>query len=140
MTHNKETHLYCYIKCYITRTYRRSILLPVYSPGVSSEERIQNVERILRKEAEDINKLWINLGTAAADWQQQLELALERLVELQATADQLEIKLQQAEIEKNSWDPVENLLVDNLSDQIDMVKVSVWHHTLLIFSMKEWDS
>ncbi|XP_053333050.1 dystrophin isoform X2 [Clarias gariepinus] len=91
--------------------------------GVSSEERIQNVERILRKEAEDINKLWINLGTAAADWQQQLELALERLVELQATADQLEIKLQQAEIEKNSWDPVENLLVDNLSDQIDMVKV-----------------
>ncbi|KAF5902309.1 dystrophin-like isoform X3, partial [Clarias magur] len=91
--------------------------------GVSSEERIQNVERILRKEAEDVNKLWINLGTAAADWQQQLELALERLVELQATADQLEIKLQHAEIERKSWDPVENLLVDNLSDQIDMVKM-----------------
>ncbi|XP_060754595.1 dystrophin isoform X2 [Neoarius graeffei] len=89
---------------------------------VSSEERIQNVERILRKEAEDVNKLWKNLGTAASDWHQQLELALERLMELQDTADQLEIKLQQAEIEKNSWDPVGELLGDSLSDQIDMVK------------------
>ncbi|KAK3510935.1 hypothetical protein QTP70_027830, partial [Hemibagrus guttatus] len=89
---------------------------------VSSEERIQNVERILRKEAEDVSKLWKNLGTAAADWQQQLELALERLLGLQDSADQLEFKLQQAEIQKNSWTPVGDLLIDNLSDQINMVK------------------
>ncbi|XP_017313017.1 dystrophin isoform X2 [Ictalurus punctatus] len=88
----------------------------------SSEERIQNVERILRKEAEDVSKLWRNLSTAAADWQQQLELALQGLMELQDTADQLEIKLQQAEIKNNSWDPVGDLVVDSLSDQISMVK------------------
>lgn len=108
--------------------------LPIYSPVVSSEERNQNVERILRKEAEDVSKIWKNLGTAAADWQQQLELALERLVKLQDTAGQLEIKLQQAEFEKNSWVPVEDLLVDNLSDQIEMVKVSVWHGVILIYT------
>ncbi|KAI5090181.1 dystrophin isoform 1, partial [Silurus meridionalis] len=89
---------------------------------VSSEERNQNVERILRKEADDVNKLWKNLRTAAADWQQQLELALERLMEIQSTTEQLEFKLHQVEIEKNSWDPVEDLLVDNLSDQFEMVK------------------
>ncbi|XP_058236880.1 dystrophin isoform X2 [Hemibagrus wyckioides] len=89
---------------------------------VSSEERIQNVERILRKEAEDISKLWKNLGVAAADWQQQLELALERLLGLQDSADQLEFKLQQAEIQKNSWTPVGDLLIDSLCDQISMVK------------------
>lgn len=99
--------------------------LLVYFLGVSSEERIQNVERILRKEAEDISKLWKNLGTAAADWQQQLELGLKRLMELQDTADQLEIKLQQAEIENNSWDQGGELLIDCLNDRIEMVKVSV---------------
>lgn len=108
----------------------------MYSPVVSSEERIQNVERILRKEAEDVNKLWKNLGTAASDWHQQLELALERLMELQDTADQLEVKLQQAEIEKNSWDPVGHWLVDSLRGQIDRVKVSVWHHTILIYTIQ----
>lgn len=99
--------------------------LLVYFLGVSSEERIQNVERILRKEVEDVSKLWKNLGTAAADWQQQLELGLKRLMELQDTADQLEIKLQQAEIEKNSWDQGGELLIDSLHDRIEMVKVSV---------------
>lgn len=108
----------------------------MYSPVASSEERIQNVERILRKEAEDVSKLWRNLSTAAADWQQQLELALQGLMELQDTADQLEIKLQQAEIKNNSWDPVGDLVVDSLSDQISMVKVSVWHHTILLYNIQ----
>ncbi|XP_047659645.1 dystrophin isoform X2 [Tachysurus fulvidraco] len=89
---------------------------------VSSEERIQNVERILRKEAEDVSKLWKNLGTAAEDWQQQLELALERLLGLQDSEDRLEFKLQQAEIQNNSWTPVGDLLIDSLNDQINMVK------------------
>lgn len=105
----------------------------MHSPAISSEERIQNIQRILHKEAEDVSKLWKNLDTAAADWHQQLELALERLMELQDTADQLEIKLQQAEIEKNSWDPVGDILVYSLNDQIEMVKVSVWHHTVLMY-------
>lgn len=110
-------------------------MLPVYSLVVSSEERIQNVERILRKEAEDVSKLWKNLNTAAVDWHQQLELALERLMELQDTADHIEIKLHQAEIEKNSWDPVGDMLVDSLNDQIKMVKVSVWHYTILMYTI-----
>lgn len=95
------------------------------------------MERILRKEAEDISKLWKNLGVAAADWQQQLELALERLLGLQDSADQLEFKLQQAEIQKNSWTPVGDLLIDSLCDQISMVKVSNWSHVIMIYTIQD---
>ncbi|XP_036418349.1 dystrophin isoform X3 [Colossoma macropomum] len=89
---------------------------------IHTEERIQNVELILRKEAEDVTTQWKVLGTAAVDWQQQLELALERLMELQDTEEQLDFKLQQAEMVKDSWDPVGDLLIDNLCKQIDIVK------------------
>uniref|UniRef100_A0A8B9JZY8 Dystrophin n=1 Tax=Astyanax mexicanus TaxID=7994 RepID=A0A8B9JZY8_ASTMX len=87
-------------------------------PG-QREERVQNVERILRKEAEDVTTQWRELGIAAVDWQQQLELALERLMELQDAQDQLDFKLQQAEMIKDSWDPVGDILIDNLSKQMD---------------------
>ncbi|XP_066517657.1 dystrophin isoform X2 [Hoplias malabaricus] len=90
---------------------------------VHSEDRVHNVQRILRKEAENVTIQWKDLGTAVVDWQQQLELALERLMELQDAEDQLDFKLQQAEIVKDSWDPVGDLLIDDLSKQIDIVKV-----------------
>ncbi|XP_076838749.1 dystrophin isoform X3 [Brachyhypopomus gauderio] len=89
---------------------------------VGSEERIQNVGRILRKEAEDVSTRWAELGVAAVDWQRELELALERLEELQEAEDQLDFKLRQAEMVKDSWDPVGDLLVDDLSNQINIVK------------------
>ncbi|XP_017573216.1 dystrophin isoform X2 [Pygocentrus nattereri] len=89
---------------------------------IRTEERVQNVERILRKEAEDVTTQWKVLGPAAVEWQRQLELALERLMELQDAEEQLDFKLQQAEMVKDSWDPVGDLLVDNLCKQIDIVK------------------
>uniref|UniRef100_A0A672MYW3 Dystrophin n=1 Tax=Sinocyclocheilus grahami TaxID=75366 RepID=A0A672MYW3_SINGR len=91
---------------------------------VSPEERVQNVGRILRKEVEDVTVRWKNLGAASVDWQQQLELALERLMELQDAQDQLDFKLRQAETMKNSWKPVGDLLIDDLQNHIDRVKVS----------------
>lgn len=81
----------------------------------------------MRKEADDVTTQWKELHTAAADWQQQLELALERLMELQDAEDQLDFKLQQAEMVKDSWDPVGDLLIDDLSKHISVVKVSVLH-------------
>uniref|UniRef100_A0A673GN65 Dystrophin-like n=1 Tax=Sinocyclocheilus rhinocerous TaxID=307959 RepID=A0A673GN65_9TELE len=88
----------------------------------SPEERVQNVGRILRKEVEDVTVRWKNLGAAAVDWQQQLELAMERLMELRDAQDQLDFKLRQAETVKNSWRPVGDLLIDDLQNHIDRVK------------------
>lgn len=81
------------------------------------------MSRILRKEVDDVTVRWKNLGPAAVDWQQQLELALERLMELQDAQDQLDSKLRQAESVKNSWKPVGDVIVDDLQNHIERVKV-----------------
>ncbi|XP_073722267.1 dystrophin isoform X1 [Misgurnus anguillicaudatus] len=88
-----------------------------------SPESIQNVGRILRKEVDDVTVRWKNLGTAAVDWQRELELALQRLMELQDAQDQLDAKLRQAESVKNSWKPVGDVVVDDLQNLIDRIKV-----------------
>uniref|UniRef100_A0A6Q2ZQT8 Dystrophin n=1 Tax=Esox lucius TaxID=8010 RepID=A0A6Q2ZQT8_ESOLU len=89
---------------------------------ISPEERAQNVGRVLRKEAEDVASRWKGLNEEAADWQRRLELALDRLLELQEAQDQLELRLSQAEMVKEAWEPVGDLLIDSLPEHIDRVK------------------
>lgn len=109
--------------------------------------------RILRKEVEDVMVRWKNLGVGAVDWQQQLELAMERLMELQDAQDQLDFKLRQAETVKNSWKPVGELLVDDLQNHIDRVKVGIllsliekafyiwtYNGNTMVFSEATWSS
>ncbi|KAG9349621.1 hypothetical protein JZ751_028069, partial [Albula glossodonta] len=89
---------------------------------ISPEERAQNMGRVLRKEADDVRSGWEGLRLRTGDWQQQLDRALERLLELQEAEDQLDLKLQQAERVKESWEPVGDLLIDSLQDHIDKIK------------------
>ncbi|XP_051994210.1 dystrophin-like isoform X1 [Xyrauchen texanus] len=88
---------------------------------VSPEERVQNMGCVLRKEVEDIMVLWKNLGADAVDWQHQLELAMERLMDFQDAQYQLDFKLQQVETVKNSWKPVGDSIEDDLQTHIDKV-------------------
>lgn len=83
--------------------------------------------RVLRKEAEDVASGWEGLNEEAADWQRRLELALDRLLELQKAQDQLELRLSQAEMVKEAWEPVGDLLIDSLPEHIDRVKVRDTH-------------
>ncbi|XP_028281420.1 dystrophin isoform X2 [Parambassis ranga] len=89
---------------------------------VSPEERAQNVGRVLRKEADDVVSKWDRLSADSADWQRRLELALQRLMELQEAEDLLDGQLRQAEMVKESWEPVGDLLIDSLPEYIDRVK------------------
>ncbi|XP_037829862.1 dystrophin isoform X1 [Kryptolebias marmoratus] len=89
---------------------------------ISPEERAQNVGRIVRKEADNVMTKWGRLNIDSADWQRQLELALERLMELQEAEDLLDTQLRQAEMVKEAWEPVEELLIDSLPEHIDRVK------------------
>uniref|UniRef100_A0A8C2QKW4 Dystrophin n=1 Tax=Cricetulus griseus TaxID=10029 RepID=A0A8C2QKW4_CRIGR len=87
------------------------------------EERAQNVTRLLRKQAEEVNTEWDKLNLHSADWQRKLDEALERLQKLQEAADELDLKLRQAEVIKGSWQPVGDLLIDSLQDHLEKVKV-----------------
>ncbi|XP_035768824.1 dystrophin-like [Neolamprologus brichardi] len=89
---------------------------------ISPEERAHNVGRILRKEADDMMNKWDQLNADSDDWQRRLELALDQLMELEKAEDLLDGKLSQAEMVKDAWEPVEDLLIDLLPDHIDRVK------------------
>ncbi|XP_047211782.1 dystrophin isoform X4 [Girardinichthys multiradiatus] len=89
---------------------------------ISPEERAQNVGRVLRKEADDVMSKWDQLNSDSADWQRRLELALNRLMELQEAEDLLDTQLRQAEMVKEAWEPVGELLIDSLPEHIDRVK------------------
>uniref|UniRef100_A0A4W6EWH3 Dystrophin n=1 Tax=Lates calcarifer TaxID=8187 RepID=A0A4W6EWH3_LATCA len=90
---------------------QRGTLLP--------EERAQNVGRVLRKEADNVVTKWDRLNADSADWQRRLELALDRLMELQEAEDLLDGQLRQAEMVKEAWEPVGDLLIDSLPEHID---------------------
>uniref|UniRef100_A0A3Q1GBC1 Dystrophin n=1 Tax=Acanthochromis polyacanthus TaxID=80966 RepID=A0A3Q1GBC1_9TELE len=90
--------------------------------GTDPEERAQNVGRVLRKEADDVISKWDRLNADSADWQRRLELALDRLMELQDAEDLLDGQLRQAEMVKEAWEPVGDLLFDSLPEHIDRVK------------------
>ncbi|XP_049728818.1 dystrophin isoform X10 [Elephas maximus indicus] len=87
------------------------------------EERAQNVTRLLRKQAEEVNAEWEKLNLHSADWQRKIDEALERLQELHEATDELDLKLRQAEVIKGSWQPVGDLLIDSLQDHLEKVKV-----------------
>ncbi|XP_030603146.1 dystrophin isoform X3 [Archocentrus centrarchus] len=90
--------------------------------AISPEERAHNVGRILRKEADDMISKWDRLNADSADWQRRLELALDKLMELQKAEDLLDGQLRQAEMVKDAWEPVGDILIDSLPDHIDRVK------------------
>ncbi|XP_057616228.1 dystrophin isoform X2 [Chionomys nivalis] len=87
------------------------------------EERAQNVTRLLRKQAEEVNTEWDKLNIHSADWQRKVDEALERLQGLQEAEDELDLKLRQAEVLKGSWQPVGDLLIDSLQDHLEKVKI-----------------
>uniref|UniRef100_A0A3Q3N5X9 Dystrophin n=1 Tax=Mastacembelus armatus TaxID=205130 RepID=A0A3Q3N5X9_9TELE len=92
---------------------------PERKADISPEERAQNVGRVLRKEADNVITKWDRLNADSADWQRRLELALDRLMELQEAEDLLDGQLRQAEMVKEAWEPVRDLLIDSLPEHID---------------------
>ncbi|XP_072296331.1 dystrophin isoform X3 [Eucyclogobius newberryi] len=89
---------------------------------ISPEERAQHVGRVLRKEADDVTNRWDRLCVDAAEWQRRLELALDRLMELQEAQDLLDGQLRQAEMVRDAWEPVGDLVLDSLPEHIERVK------------------
>lgn len=67
---------------------------------------------------------WERLSADSAEWQRRLEAALERLAELQEAEDLLDGQLRQAEMVKEAWEPVGDLSIDSLQENMDRVKVS----------------
>lgn len=78
----------------------------------------------MRKYAEEVKVEWDKLSTRSGDWQKRIDEALKKLLELQDSMDELNLKLRQAEAIKDTWQPVGDLLIDSLQDHIEKVKVN----------------
>lgn len=89
------------------------------------EERAQNVARLLRRQADEVKTEWDKLNLHSSDWQKKIDEALERLQELQEAMDELDLKLRQAEAIKGAWQPVGDLLIDSLQDNLEKLKVKL---------------
>lgn len=77
----------------------------------------------MRKEADDVKSRWGLLNTNSTSWQRRLELALDRLMELQEAEDLLDAQLRQAELVKEAWEPLDQLSLTSLPEHIERVKV-----------------
>lgn len=68
---------------------------------------------------------WNRLQVTLIDWQRSVEQHLQRLLELYKAEDHLDVQLQQAEMVKDSWEPVAEVPVHSLQEHIDTIRVRV---------------
>uniref|UniRef100_A0A8C1TAW5 Dystrophin related protein 2 n=1 Tax=Cyprinus carpio TaxID=7962 RepID=A0A8C1TAW5_CYPCA len=104
---------------------------------VSPRRRMLNVSRSVWKQANVASDLWEKLTARCVDRHRHMERTLERLLQIQATMEELAVALEQAEGVRDAWEPVGDLFIDSLQDHIDATKVICFRITLsLCFTLK----
>lgn len=99
-------------------------ILPLLSiTEVSPRRRMLNVSRSVWKQANVASDLWEKLTARCVDRHRHMERTLERLLQIQATMEELAAALEQAEGVRDAWEPVGDLFIDSLQDHIDATKV-----------------
>uniref|UniRef100_A0A8C1FDY3 Dystrophin related protein 2 n=1 Tax=Cyprinus carpio carpio TaxID=630221 RepID=A0A8C1FDY3_CYPCA len=98
--------------------------LPLLSiTEVSPRRRMLNVSRSVWKQANVASDLWEKLTARCVDRHRHMERTLERLLQIQATMEELAVALEQAEGVRDAWEPVGDLFIDSLQDHIDATKL-----------------
>uniref|UniRef100_A0A8C1TB84 Dystrophin related protein 2 n=1 Tax=Cyprinus carpio TaxID=7962 RepID=A0A8C1TB84_CYPCA len=99
---------------------------------VSPRRRMLNVSRSVWKQANVASDLWEKLTARCVDRHRHMERTLERLLQIQATMEELAVALEQAEGVRDAWEPVGDLFIDSLQDHIDATKFSSLSCMLLL--------
>nr|XP_033791495.1 utrophin isoform X2 [Geotrypetes seraphini] len=86
---------------------------------LTPEEKAQKVARAMRKQSSEVKEKWESLNTQSNSWQKRVDKALEKLKDLQAAMDELDVDLKEAENLCNGWKAVGDLLIHSLQDQIE---------------------
>ncbi|XP_054647326.1 dystrophin-related protein 2 isoform X2 [Dunckerocampus dactyliophorus] len=90
---------------------------------LSPRRRILNVSRSVWKQANVASDLWEKLTARCVDRHRHMERTLERLLQIQASMEELGVALEQAEGVRDAWEPVGDLFIDSLQDHIDATKL-----------------
>ncbi|KAK2838835.1 hypothetical protein Q7C36_013649 [Tachysurus vachellii] len=90
---------------------------------LSPRRRMQNVSRLVWKQANVASDLWEKLTARCVDRHRHMERTLERLLQMQAAVEELACALEQADGVRHAWEPVGDLFIDSLQDHIDATKL-----------------
>ncbi|MCJ8733978.1 hypothetical protein PDJAM_G00230140 [Pangasius djambal] len=90
---------------------------------LSPKRRMQNVSRLVWKQANVASDLWEKLTARCVDRHRHMERTLERLLQVQAAMEELAHALEQADGVRDAWEPVGDLFIDSLQDHIDATKL-----------------
>uniref|UniRef100_A0A8C9L2W2 Dystrophin related protein 2 n=1 Tax=Pavo cristatus TaxID=9049 RepID=A0A8C9L2W2_PAVCR len=88
------------------------------SKDVSPRHRIQNISRFVWKQANVASELWEKLTARCVDQHRHIERTLEQLLEIKGAMEELSTALDQAESVRETWEPIGDLFIDSLPDQL----------------------
>uniref|UniRef100_T1IRG4 Protein detached n=1 Tax=Strigamia maritima TaxID=126957 RepID=T1IRG4_STRMM len=97
---------------------------PDARPGYrSAEEQAKELTRSIRREVNKLSEKWISLREHSDYWQKKLEEVLVRMRFFQKCMEDVSNRLQAVEALKSRWLPVTDLVIDQLPDQMENLKV-----------------
>ena len=95
---------------------------------MTPEKEARHIIRSIRRHVRLLNRKWAEMNQRTNEWQARIDEILERMIVFHAAMDDLHGRLQDVEKEKSRWQPVGDIIVDNLQEEIDLTKVRVGYH------------
>ena len=97
---------------------------------MTPEKEARHIIRSIRRHVRLLNRKWAEMNQRTNEWQARIDEILERMIVFHAAMDDLHGRLQDVEKEKSRWQPVGDIIVDNLQEEIDLTKVRVGYQSL----------
>lgn len=76
----------------------------------------------LKRQIDTVSERWSMLCRRSEDWQHWIDEVLRKLQLFQGQMEEIDVRLVEAEQVKSNWTPVQDLVIDSLSEQMDELK------------------
>ncbi|KAK3089530.1 hypothetical protein FSP39_004327 [Pinctada imbricata] len=83
---------------------------------------VKHVKTKLKRQLRLIKRKWGDLCQGSQEWQSRIDQAIEKMNSLHRGLEDLESRLKDAEKVRNQWQPVPEIVIDNLQRNIDDLK------------------
>uniref|UniRef100_T1KPK1 WW domain-containing protein n=1 Tax=Tetranychus urticae TaxID=32264 RepID=T1KPK1_TETUR len=111
-----------------------------YRVNGGDEEVIRKTTRSIRREVKKLTEKWSELLQLTEQRQRRLDDILRKMITLQKQMDDLTGKLHMAEINKSKWLPLNDIILDRLSEQLSELQLFrdiIYNCQILVESMND---
>lgn len=92
------------------------------SPEQPKDSPRARIAQNLKRQIDTVSERWSMLSHRSEDWQQWIDEVLRKLQLFLSQMEEIDARLVEAEHVKATWTPVQDLIIDSLSEQIDELK------------------